>query len=266
MENEQTQTTQQTHSKQKTILRGLVFFACLICLVVVGVFLLKKFGVWDKINSVEKLRATVEKGGIFSSLIFMVLQFLQTTILQLPAILVTMTGVLIFPKWKAFLLSYIAIMLGSLFNFWLGRKAGRKFLHWIAGEEKTNKWINLMSEGKYVFFLMMLFPMFPDDILCVVAGLTNMSFAFFVWTNLLCRAIGIGGTVLFGSGTIIPFKGWGLAVWVVIALVLAVLFYLSFKYQKNIDKWLKKIVKHQPKQTETKIQNNDTDLNNSLHN
>lgn len=244
MENEQTQTTKQTHSKQITILRGLVFFACLICVIVVVIFLLKKFGVWDKINSVEKLQATVEKGGVFSSLIFMLLQFLQTTILQLPAILVTITGVLIFPKWKAFLLSYIAIMLGSLFNFWLGRKAGRKFLHWIAGEEKTNKWIALMSEGKYVFFLMMLFPMFPDDILCVVAGLTNMSFTFFVWTNLLCRAIGIGGTVLFGSGTIIPFKGRGLVVWIFVAIVLALLFYFSFKYQKNIDGWINKFVKH----------------------
>lgn len=234
-------------NKTTSILRGVVFFVCLIGVIVVAIFLLKKFGVWNKINSVEKLQAIVEKGGVFSSLVFMVLQFLQTTILQLPAILVTMTGVLIFPKWKAFLLSYVAIMLGSLFNFWLGRKAGRKFLHWIAGEEKTNKLISLMSNGKYVFFLMMLFPMFPDDILCVVAGLTDMSFAFFVWTNLLCRAIGIGGTVLFGSGAIIPFKGFGLVVWAVIAIVLAVLFYVSFKYQKNIDDWINKFVKSNKK-------------------
>lgn len=112
-----------------------------------------------------------------------------------------------------------------------------------------------MSEGKYVFFLMMLFPMFPDDILCVVAGLTDMSFAFFVWTNLLCRAIGIGGTVLFGSGTIIPFKGCGLVVWIFVAIVLAGLFYLSFKYQKNIDVWINKFVKHKKCKEVDKAQN-----------
>lgn len=247
MINQQIETKQQIHTKGQTFIRGLVFFVCLIGLILFVFLLLNAFGVWDKVNSVEKLRAIVEKGGAFSSLTFMLLQFLQTTILQLPAILVTMTGVLIFPKWKAFLLSYIAILLGSLLNFWIGRKTGRKFLHWIAGEQTTEKWIGLMGEGKYVFFLMMLFPMFPDDILCVVAGLTNMSFAFFLWTNLICRAIGVGGTVLFGSGAVIPFSGWGLVAWIVIAVALAVLFYLSVKYQKNIDKFIQKIVKRKNK-------------------
>lgn len=231
------------HTKSKTIIRALVFFACLVAVFYLGFALLKMLGVWDKVNSVEKLRAIVQKGGAFSSLLFILLQFLQTTILQIPAILVTMTGVLMFAKWKAFLLSYFAIMLGSLFNFWLGRKAGRKFLNWIAGEQTTEKWIALISEGKYVFFLMMLFPMFPDDILCVVAGITNMSFSFFFWSNVLCRAIGIGFTVLFGSGSIIPFAGWGWVAWIIIAIVMALLFYFSVKYQHKIDELLKRITK-----------------------
>ena len=74
-----------------------------------------------------------------------------------------------------------------------------------------------------------------------------MSFAFFLWTNLICRAIGVGGTVLFGSGTVIPFSGWGLVAWIVITVALAVLFYLSVKYQKNIDKFIQKIVKRKNK-------------------
>ena len=243
MDKAKNKTTQNTHTKGKTILRGLVFFVCLAVLIGVVVWVLKSTGVWDKVNSVAKLRQIVEKGGAFSAVVFMLLQFLQTTVLQIPAIFVTMTGVLIFAKWKAFLLSFIAIMLGSLFNFWLGRKAGRKFLHWIAGEQVTEKWINIISEGKYVFFLMMLFPMFPDDILCVVAGLTNMSFTFFFWSNVICRSIGIGCTVLFGSGSIIPFSGWGWAIWILIAICLATLFYMSVKYQNKIDEWLQKLTK-----------------------
>ncbi len=226
------------HGFGTTILRALVFFVGLALLILIAILIIKKCGWWDKINSIEKLRQVVQHGGIFSSLIFMLLQFLQTTVLQIPAIVVTMTGVLIFPKWKAFLLSFIAIMIGSLFNFWLGRKAGRKFLHWIVGEESTNKWISIISEGKYVFFLMMLFPMFPDDILCVVAGLTNMSFSFFFWSNVICRSIGIACTVLFGSGSIIPFSGWGWAVWFLIAISMALLFYFSVKYQTKIDEFL----------------------------
>lgn len=230
------------HTVWTTIFRAFVFLSAFVGLGYVVCLIFKHLGLWQKINSIEKLRKVVECGGVFSSLLFMLFQFLQTTFLQIPSIIVTMAGVLIFPKWKAFLLSYIAIMLGSLFNFWLGRKAGRKFLYWIAGETSAEKWIKIISECKYVFFLMMVFPMFPDDILCVVAGITNMSFTFFFVTNVLCRAVGIGCTVLFGSGAVIPFAGWGLVVWVIIAVALAVLFYMSVKYQSKIDEIITKFV------------------------
>lgn len=90
---------------------------------------------------------------------------------------------------------------------------------------------------------MMLFPMFPDDILCVVAGLTNMSFSFFFWTNILARGVGIACTVFFGSGAIIPFHGWGLIVWAIIIVVIAILFYLSVRYKSKIDDIIKLLFK-----------------------
>jgi uncharacterized membrane protein YdjX (TVP38/TMEM64 family) len=90
---------------------------------------------------------------------------------------------------------------------------------------------------------MMLFPLFPDDILCVVAGLTSMSFSFFIITNLIARSIGIACTVFFGSGAVIPFSGWGLIIWCVIIFVVASLFYLSVKYQNKIDEIIKQFLK-----------------------
>ncbi len=221
-----------THGK---ILRMGVFVLCLLSIILIGIWILKITGVWEHVNSLEKVRSIVESGGIFSFLIFIILQILQTTILQIPAFFVTIAGALIFGTWQAFLLSYIAIMLGSILMFYIGRKAGRKFLYWMIGTDTADKWIARMSDGKYLFFLMMLFPMFPDDILCVVAGLTDMSFSFFFWTNILARGIGIACTVFFGSGAIIPFYGWGLAVWAAILLGVAVLFYISIIYKKKID-------------------------------
>lgn len=214
-----------------------LFFVVLIFVVIFAVIVLtlKNSKVWEKINSVEKIRNIVEKGGIFSFLIFMLLQFLQTTILQLPSFLVTMAGAIIFGRWTAFVLSFVSVLLGSLLMFWIGRKVGRKFLTWLVGKDKTDKWIERLTHGKYLFFLMMLFPLFPDDILCVVAGVTDMSFSFFVFTNILARGVGIAGTVFFGSGKVIPFHGWGLAVWAVIGLVVLILFYLSIKYQDKLD-------------------------------
>ena len=162
-----------------------------------------------------------------------------------------MSGALVFGPWEAFIMSYFSIMIGSIIMFWIGRKAGDKFLTWIVGKQDAEKWKEKMSHGKYLFLLMMLFPMFPDDILCVVAGMSNISFPFFFWTNVLARSIGVAGTVFFGSGTIIPFSGWGLIVWGAILIFVAILFYLSVKYQNKIDD----IVNQLFKRNKTKIVN-----------
>jgi len=229
--------------KNNTFLKWTIVIFVLI-FIFVGVFLIFRFtNLWEKVNSIEKIRNIVEGGGVFSFLIFMLLQILQTTILQIPSIIVTIAGSFVFGRWTAFFLSFISVMIGSIIMFWIGRKGGRKFLNWIAGEKGAEKWINQMTNGKYLFFLMMMFPLFPDDILCAVAGVTNMSFAFFFWTNVLARALGIACTVFFGSGAVIPFSGWGLFVWGVILIFIAVLFYISVKYKDKIDNIIKRFFK-----------------------
>ncbi|MBR1988240.1 MAG: TVP38/TMEM64 family protein [Clostridia bacterium] len=232
------------HGKIMRLVLALMIF---LCFVGITFCILVATGAWEKINSVEKIRSVVEAGGIFSFLIFIVFQILQTTILQMPAIIVTLVGVLVFGQWKAFVLSYIAVLIGSIIMFWIGRKCGRGFLHWLCGKQTAEKWINTMSNGKYLFFLMMLFPIFPDDILCVVAGVTNMSFPFFIWTNIIARGIAIACIVFFGSGSIIPYHGWGWLAWAVIFGVMALLFYLSVKFKDKIDLAIKNFAKKKQK-------------------
>lgn len=232
-----------TKTTRGKIMRTGLFLLILVLIFVVTYSILKVTGAWEKVNSIDKIRDIVQSGGVFSFLIFIIFQILQTTILQIPAIFVTIAGAVIFGRWPAFIMSYIAVMIGSLIMFWVGRKAGRKFLNWMIGKDSSEKWIDRMSRGKYLFFLMMLFPMFPDDILCVVAGLTNMSFSFFFWTNILARGVGIACTVFFGSGAIIPFHGCGLIVWAIIIVVIAILFYLSVRYKSKIDDIIKLLFK-----------------------
>jgi len=243
---------QQNNNKKTTqskLMRSFLLLGFLFAVFVVCYIIIKTTGIWGKINSIEKLKAIVESGGMFSFVIFVLLQILQTTVLQIPAIFVTIAGTLVFGRWTTFILSFIAVMIGSIIMFWIGRKAGRRFLNWFAGREEADKWIERMSHGKYLFFLMMVFPLFPDDILCVVAGLTSMSFSFFLITNLVARSIGIACTVFFGNGAVIPFTGWGLLVWGVIILVVVALFYLSVKYQNKIDEIVKQFTKKNKKKS-----------------
>lgn len=235
-----------TSTTRGKIMRTVLFLLILTIICVLGYFILRWTGLWEKVNSIDKIRDIVARGGAFSFIIFIIFQILQTTVLQIPAMFVTIAGAVIFGRWQAFIMSYVAVMIGSVIMFWIGRKAGRPFLYWLVGKDTGEMWIERMSNGKYLFFLMMLFPMFPDDILCVVAGLTNMSFPFFFWTNMLARGVGILCTVYFGSGAIIPYHGWGIVVWAILIVLMIVLFYLSVKYKSKIDIIINKIFKRKP--------------------
>jgi uncharacterized membrane protein YdjX (TVP38/TMEM64 family) len=127
---------------------------------------------------------------------------------------------LVFGPWLTFIISLLAISIGSLLNFYIGRRFGKHIIIWIIGKDDAIKWGKKLSTGKYVFFLMMLFPIFPDDILCLVVGATtSISYKFFIITNLITRPISLASTCFLGSGQLIPFSGWGIPIWILIFIL-----------------------------------------------
>lgn len=218
-------------------IKRFIIVTLIFAIVILGAyFALKYTGMLDKFNSAEDIKNFILSGGNLSVFLFVLLQFLQVTFLPLPAFLTTVVGALIFGPLNCFIMSIIAIMLGSVFAFYLGRKFGKGILTWIAGKEDAEKWSNKLTNGKYAFFLMMLFPLFPDDVLCVAAGVTNMSLKFFFITNLITRPIGIFCICFLGSGELIPFSGYGLIVWPILIVLLIICFVISIKYQDKIEK------------------------------
>lgn len=221
------------------IYKALIILAFFI-LIALAIYLpLKLTGTLDRITSVNELKEVILQGGVYSYLLFFAIQFLQVTLLPIPAAVTTIAGTLVFGPWITSLISIVAVILASLFSFFLGRKFGRKLVVWVVGEEDTQKWQKKLEQGKYAFFLMMLFPLFPDDILCLVVGATtSISYKFFIITNLITRPIGIIMTCFLGSGNLIPFSGWGIPVWCLLIVLLAAAFYLSFKFQPKIESFI----------------------------
>lgn len=220
------------------ILKSLIVVAIVIALFLAIYLPLKLSGVLSKIDSIESLKQVILNGGVYSYLIFCLIQFAQVSFLPIPAAITTVAGTLVFGPWITIVLSFVSVMAASLFSFFIGKKLGRTAIIWIAGKEQTLRWEEKLNRGKYVFFLMMLFPVFPDDILCLIVGATGLSYKFFTITNLITRPIGIVCTCLLGSGTIIPFTGWGIYAWIGLILIGGALFYLSFKYQPQIENFI----------------------------
>ena len=61
---------------------------------------------------------------------------------------------------------------------------------------------------------------------------------YFAGVIVLVRPLIIAAYCFLGNGSIIPFSGWGIPVWLAIIAVFATLAVLSFKYQKRFEDWL----------------------------
>ena len=88
---------------------------------------------------------------------------------------------------------------------------------------------------------MFLLPLFPDDLLCAISGILPIGWGAFIIMQLFTRATSIGGTLLFMSGEVIPYEGWGLALIVFLLLLAGGAFILSLKYSDKIHSFLSKI-------------------------
>ena len=96
--------------------------------------------------------------------------------------------------------------------------------------------------------LMFLFPVFPDDALCLVAGMTKMRYWYFALIVGICRTIGVATTCFLGSG-LINWAVLSLVDWFVLISVCLFWILLIFKYQHKIEKFITRDKK--PKQQVT---------------
>ena len=251
-------------SLKAKILRTILVCVIIAAVVVLAYYILNWTGVWEQINSVEKLQNVILSWGFWGRFGFVMLSFLQVTFIPLPSTVTIIAGTLIYGPLQASLLSLAGILLGSMLAFLLGKVFGRRLVVFMVGEKTCKKWVDFLTNAKYSFFIMMLLPIFPDDVLCLVAGLTNMSWTFFTMTNLIARPIGIFTVSYFGSGHLIPYHGWGLIVWAILIVLIIAVLILAYKYQKQIENFLLRIFRNKKK--EYSINKEEILKNNELKN
>ena len=217
----------------------LKFFKCLFLILVfvvfiwLGYFLISKTELGKNINSVENLRDYISKQGVWSYAVFWLLQFLQVTFLLIPSMISTLAGVLIFGPFITFVLSYLAITFGSLVAFLIGKKLGGKIIVWVAGEMTYIKLQQRIRQGKFLYFLMMLFPFFPDDLLCLVAGANKMDTKFFISTILITKLVGLASICFLGNSFIFSFKS---PFWIVFFVLFFICIVLCFVNKNKIER------------------------------
>ena len=149
-----------------------------------------------------KMEMLIERGGIFGPLFFMV----QVVVPIIPGGISCAAGVILFGPWMGLLYNYIGIVIGSMINFYLARRYGQCFVKYFVKEETYEKYAQWLEKGKKFdkfFAVAIFFPCAPDDFLCMLAGLTKMSWKRFSAIILLGKpgSIAIYSLALVYAGT-----------------------------------------------------------------
>ena len=131
-------------------------------------------------------------------------------------------------SWEAFILSFTSVMTSSAVMYIVGRFGGYKICTHILGTEDCEKSLTLLrNKGTVYFPLMMMFPIFPDDALVMIAGTLKMSLKWFIPSIVIGRGIGIA-TIIFGL-SLVPFDKFTTVFhWIAFVLICLVLVVLVF--------------------------------------
>ena len=212
----------------------------LVVFALVVLYLLLRTGFFEVMRDKDKLEDYLRRFGGWMGVFFIILQFLQVVVLPIPSFVTVAAGSALFGPLRSSLYSLLGIVLGSLVAFIIGRYVGYRAVAWLVGKDTLDKWLKkVKGKDKLLLSAMFLLPVFPDDLLCFVAGLSSMSLPFFLVVILISRVAAIFVTSY--SVVLIPFNTWwGILIWVAFFILVAILFVILYKKADAIQNWFNK--------------------------
>lgn len=202
-----------------------------------GLWAIWTTGFFEAVSSQAGLEAYINRYAPWSQVTFFAIQLASVILAPIPNNLTAVVGAHLFGLWTAFALSWAAMTIGSLIVFGLARELGQNFVSKLAGERLSRKYIELVHRKRGVFLAVaFLFPFFPDDLLCILAGLTDISFKRFILLVVACRPWGLLVSCAMGSSAA-HIPPWAMVLLAATGIVLAI---LALKYGDRIEEALLK--------------------------
>ena len=141
------------------------------------------------------------------------------------------------------LISIAGAAIGATVTYYLARFLGRDAMHLLFGEERVQHYVErLNSERAYVIvFLIYLIPGLPKDLVCYVAGVSEMKYKAFLLLSTVGRIPGMCGSLLFGHMFIQENYTGMVVVGVVVVVILILCLIFREKLRSLVDRAYKKL-------------------------
>ncbi len=183
--------------------------ACALALACLAVFLWKT-GLFAQLQDTRQLQETLSAYGAGAAAVFFLLQLSSVIFAPIPSNVVALAGGMALGLWKGFFLTFLAVNLSSSITFLLSRTIGRNAAQRMVARKLPSKYQRLLKrKGTSFLIIAFLFPFFPDDLLCIMAGLTDISWKRFALIVLCTRHWGLLVSSALGS-SLLTLPGWAL--------------------------------------------------------
>lgn len=173
--------------------------AVLLGLLAAGALLTGRYG--GLLTDPAAVRAAVAALGPFAPVGFVLLQAAQVIVAPVPGhVLSFAAGYLFGPLW-GFVYSMVGATLGTLVAMGLARRYGRPWVERVISPAALDRFDAALGEyGLLGVFLVFLLPGFPDDVVCLVAGVSELDLRRVLVASVLGRAPGYAVLVASGAG------------------------------------------------------------------
>ncbi len=140
------------------------------------------------LNSRQSVLSYIHSFGWMAPVAYFLLQYIFTVVPGMPNTLILGFGPFLFGSIQGFLINYVSLVIGSLTNFAIGRRYGSSVVKNIVGTKTYQQATQYFKDQKHaqpIFFLLMLTPFTPADVLSYLAGISRMNSRFFLFTILI---------------------------------------------------------------------------------
>jgi len=168
----------------------------------------------------DAIAAYLQQFGFVGPILLFIILALQVFLAVIPGHAFMVAGGYIYGLFWGALITQFSTVIASQLAFLLTRKYGRPLVDRIAPANVIEYWNKLAkSQGALFFFFAFILPIFPNDLMCFIAGLSLISPRKFFLANFLGRLpCAIFITLIGSHGFELPLYFWVLVVLVMILL------------------------------------------------
>lgn len=151
------------------------------------------------LSSLESLRAFIASLGAWGPIAFMILTVALVVFPVIPGGLTVIAAPVLFGAVEGIALAYVAVCLGLLLNFTIGRYVGLGMLERLLSPRTIEKYLGWTRRPGFArtFAALITVPIAPDDLLGYIAGTTRMRWRTYAAIVLLCKPWSL---MLYGLG------------------------------------------------------------------